>query len=60
MARIGTEGAAEALDDPSELTRLRAAENLERLGDLAVGPLSASLLDLDTGGAVMAAEVPAA
>jgi HEAT repeat protein len=44
LARIGTPDAVEALvrtlDDPSELTRLRATENLERLGELVVEPLT--------------------
>lgn len=47
MARIGTEEAADALaktlNDPSELTRLRMAENLERIGVLAVDPLIKTL-----------------
>ena len=61
LARIGTESAAKilapTLSDPSELTRLRAAENLERLGDLAVQPLSGLLMGLTDQGAVMAARV---
>lgn len=43
LARIGSGEAvrllAETLDDPSELTRLRVAENLERVGPPAIGPL---------------------
>ena len=61
LARIGTRSAGEilthTLDNPSELTRLRTAENLERLGDLAVAPLSGFLLELSSQGAVMAAQV---
>jgi len=61
LARIGTGGAtgvlARTLDNPSELTRLRAAENLERLGESAVGPLSEMLSELTSQGAVMAARV---
>ncbi len=55
LARIGSPDAVEALvhtlDDPSELTRLRAMENLERLGDLVVEPLTGFLEDTTTPGA---------
>jgi HEAT repeat protein len=47
LARIGSEAAVEALvrtlDNPSELTRLRVAENLDRVGQPAVPPLVALL-----------------
>lgn len=58
LAQLGTPEAVEilvrTLDDPSELTRLRIAENLDRLGDQAVPQLIAhvekSLVhDVDTG-----------
>jgi HEAT repeat protein len=43
LARVGTPEAAEilakTLNDPSELTRLRMAENLERIGPLAIESL---------------------
>lgn len=67
LARIGTEEAvrslARTLDAPSEITRLRVAENLERVGQPAVGPLKESLADIaslgtrDLNGPVMAAQV---
>ena len=67
LARIGTEEAvrslARTLDAPSEITRLRVAENLERVGHPAVGPLKDSLADIATmgtrelNGPVMAAQV---
>jgi len=66
LARIGTPEAvrilAGTLGDPSELTRLRVAENLDRIGHPAVGPLVDSLAtpDLETGqphGAVLAIRV---
>jgi HEAT repeat protein len=60
LAHIGTEEAArslaETLNDPSELTRLRMAENLERIGTLAVEPLIETL----EGGAAGQARVLAA
>lgn len=47
LARIGTPDAAEALartpNDPSRLTCLRIAENLERIGPLATEPLLEAL-----------------
>ena len=67
LARIGTEEAVRylvrTLDAPSEITRLRVAENLERVGHLAVGPLKESLADVaslgtrELNGPVMAAQV---
>ena len=67
LARIGTEEAVRALartlDSPSEITRLRVAENLERVGHPSVGPLKESLADVaslgtrDLNGPVMAAQV---
>ncbi len=67
LARIGTNEAvrslAHTLDSPSEITRLRVAENLERIGHPAVGPLKESLTDIASlgtrklNGPVMAAQV---
>lgn len=67
LARIGTEEAvrslARTLDAPSEITRLRVAENLERIGHPSVGPLKESLADItslgtrELKGPVMAAQV---
>lgn len=67
LARIGTEEAVRALartlDAPSEITRLRVAENLERISHPAVGPLIESLADIASlgtrqlNGPVMAAQV---
>ena len=67
LARIGTEEAvrslARTLDAPSEITRLRVAENLERVGQPAVGPLKESLADIaslgtrELNGPVMATQV---
>ena len=67
LARIGTEGAVRSLvrtlDAPSDITRLRVAENLERVGYPAVGPLKESLADVtslgtrELKGPVMAAQV---
>ncbi len=67
LARIGTEEAvrslARTLDSPSEITRLRVAENLERVGHPSVEPLKESLADIaslgtrELNGSVMAAQV---
>ena len=67
LARIGTEEAVRALartlDAPSEITRLRVAENLERVGHPSVEPLKESLADVVSlgtrklNGPVMAAQV---
>jgi HEAT repeat protein len=67
LARIGTEEAVRALartlDAPSEITRLRVAENLERLGHPSVQPLKESLADVislgtrELNGPVMATQV---
>ncbi len=61
LARIKSPEAARfltnKLDDSSELSRLRAAENLERVGNLAVEPLSNLLGTPTVRGAVMAAQV---
>jgi HEAT repeat protein len=66
LARIGTDEAVRALartlDAPSELTRLRVAENLERIGIPSIGPLvealdAASRTTTDPYGAIMAARV---
>lgn len=66
LARIGTKEAVgmlfPKLDAASEITRLRVAENLERVGHLAVEPLLALLKDVDLretheAGIVMAAKV---
>ena len=61
LARIGTPDAAEALartlNDPSELTRLRMAENLERLGPLATDPLLETLEGGDPSARVLAARI---
>ena len=61
LARIGTPSASvslvRTLDNPSNLTRLRAAENLERLGSVAVEALSGLLMELTTHGSTMAARV---
>ena len=61
LARIGTQEAAEALartlNDTSELTRLRMAENLERIGELAVNPLVEVLGGGDSRARVFAARI---
>ena len=67
LARIGSEEAVRALartlDAPSEMTRLRVAENLERVGRPSVGPLKEALADIaslgtrNLKGPVMAAQV---
>lgn len=65
LARLGTDDAVRALahtlDAPSELTRLRVAENLERIGTPAIGPLVEALAANGSGtdayGAVLAARV---
>ena len=66
LARIGTDEAVRALahtlDAPSELTRLRVAENLERIGTPSTGPLvealtAATETRIDPYGAIMAARV---
>ena len=67
LARIGTNEAVRALartlDSPSEITRLRVAENLERVGHPSVEPLKESLADVASlgtrrlHGPIMAAQV---
>ena len=61
LARMGTSGAAWALagilDDPSGLTRLRVAENLARVGPLAVEPLVQTLSTQKRQASTMAAQV---
>jgi HEAT repeat protein len=61
LARISSDKAVrlliKTLDNPSDMTRLRVAENLERLGNLTVKTLSGMLLTLGSDGALMAAQV---
>jgi HEAT repeat protein len=61
LARVGTQDAAEflakTLNDPSELTRLRMAENLDCIGPLAVKPLMDTLENGEPRARVFAARV---
>jgi HEAT repeat protein len=61
LARIGTPEAAQilakTLNDPSELTRLRMAENLERSGSLAIEPLVEILKNGKPQAQILAARV---
>src|SRR3712207_5124330 len=61
LARIGTPEAAqilaETLNHPSEITRLRMAENLERIGSLAIEPLVEILKNGETQAQILAARV---
>jgi|GEM_PF-548879 len=61
LARIGTPDAAEALaltlGNPSELTSLRVAENLERLGAVALPPLLPVLRTGSDRARVLAAQI---